>query len=190
LVRTAPALAVKVDLVAPAGTTANAGTLSADGSVLTTETVVPAPGAAFEIVTVQRVDVEEARIDAAQLKEETDIALTVIGRDLVVLPRVADSTGLRFVVTEPAVTVKLAVVAFAATVTEAGTVRAVGMLLARLTAVPPAGAAFERVTEQLAEPPVVSETLVHDSVESDSGGITVIANVFTPPFKVALTLAV
>ncbi len=47
----------------------------------------------------------------------------------------------------PVVALKLAVVAAAATVTEAGTVSEV-LLLDRVTSAPPAGAAFVRVTVQ------------------------------------------
>jgi hypothetical protein len=67
--------------------------------------------------------------------------------------------------TEETVAVKLAVVAPAATVTEAGTVTAL-LLLARLTAKPPLAAAAFRVTLQLTVPAPVTEPLVQLSALS------------------------
>ena len=67
--------------------------------------------------------------------------------------------------TEETVAVKLALVAPAATVTEAGTVTD-ELLLARLTAKPPVGAAAFRVTVQLSVPAPVIEPLVQLSALS------------------------
>ena len=52
---------------------------------------------------------------------------------------------------EPVLAEKVPVVEPAATVTEAGTVKAAGAVLARATLEPPAGAAFESVTVQVVE---------------------------------------
>jgi hypothetical protein len=68
-------------------------------------------------------------------------------------------------VTEETVAVKAAVVAPAATVTEAGTVT-VELLLARLTVNPPVAAAAFRVTVQLSVPDPVNEPLVQLSALS------------------------
>jgi hypothetical protein len=64
------------------------------------------------------------------------------------------------VLTAETVAVKLALVAPAATVTEAGTVTAL-LLLARLTAKPPLSAAAFSVTVQLSVPAPVIDALVH-----------------------------
>ena len=72
------------------------------------------------------------------------------------------------VVTASVVTLKLAEVAAAATVTDAGTVR-VGLVLVRVTLMPPLGAAWVRVTVQVLEefgPRLVG---LHDSEETDTG---------------------
>jgi hypothetical protein len=60
--------------------------------------------------------------------------------------------------TEATVAVKEADVAFAATVTDAGTVTA-DLVLARLTLKPPVGAADERVTVQASEPAPLKDAL-------------------------------
>jgi hypothetical protein len=57
---------------------------------------------------------------------------------------------------------KLAFVAFATTITDAGTVTA-ALLLARLTANPPAGAAPVRLTVQASDPVPVIEALLQDT---------------------------
>jgi hypothetical protein len=58
--------------------------------------------------------------------------------------------------------VKPPLVAFAATITDAGTVTDT-LLLDRLTANPPAGAAAVRLTVQASDPPPVIEALLHDT---------------------------
>ena len=75
------------------------------------------------------------------------------------LPALAVRVAVCAVLTEETVAVKVAVVAPAATVTEVGTVTA-ELLLARLTAKPPVGAAAFRVTVQLSVPDPVNEPLV------------------------------
>jgi hypothetical protein len=77
----------------------------------------------------------------------------------VTLPAQAVSVTATPELTEDTVAVKLALVAPAATVTEAGTVTAL-LLLARLTAKPPVAAAVFRVTVQLSVPAPVIEPLV------------------------------
>jgi hypothetical protein len=69
--------------------------------------------------------------------------------------------------TDDTVAVKIALVAFAGTVTDAGTITAES-LLARLTAIPPAGAASVRLTVQASDPEPVIEALVHETVPTVS----------------------
>jgi hypothetical protein len=75
------------------------------------------------------------------------------------LPALTVRVAVCAVLTEETVAVKVAVVDPAATVTEAGTVT-VELLLARLTAKPPVGAAAFSVTVQLSVPDPVNEPLV------------------------------
>ena len=70
MVEIVPAVAVKVVEVAPTGTVIEAGTLSA-AALLERETVVPLPGAALEMLTVQVVVALDARVVGLQVKEET-----------------------------------------------------------------------------------------------------------------------
>ena len=86
------------------------------------------------------------------------------------------------------VTVKLALVAPAATVTLAGTLAARGRLLVRLTTVPPGGAALGSVTVPVAGVPpttLVGLTVNEESVAGGGGvlaGFTVrLAERVTPP---------
>ncbi len=81
-------------------------------------------------------------------------------------------------------------VAPVATVTEAGTVRA-ALLSDRVTAVPPVGAAWERVTVQLEEPPetTVIGLQLNDVMVVVAGGVTVTDAVAVLPFSEALMVA-
>jgi len=75
----------------------------------------------------------------------------------------------------PAFAVKLAVVAPAATVTEAGTVSAVVLLSERLTTVPPLGAVVESVTVQVDVDPDVTLAGAQLSVDAEMRETTLIA---------------
>jgi hypothetical protein len=92
-----------------------------------------------------------------------------------------------FVVTEPAVAVKVAVVEPAGTVTEAGTVRA-ALLSLRLTAVPPVEAARDRVTVHEEVAPDETDVGEHCRLEIVrlAGGVTVSENVLEEPLRVAV----
>ena len=92
--------------------------------------------------------------------------------------------------TLPAVTVKLAVVEPAAAVTDAGVVSA-ELLSDKATVEPPAGAAADNVTVQVAVAPDTTLTGEHASFETVTvaEGVTVTAAVPEPPFNVAVTVA-
>jgi hypothetical protein len=79
-----------------------------------------------------------------------------------VLPALAESVTACALLTEETVAEKLVVVAPAATVTEAGTVTEV-LLLLRLTVKPPVGAAVFSETVQASEPAPVMEAFVQVS---------------------------
>ena len=90
--------------------------------------------------------------------------------------------------TEPAVAVKLAVDAPAATVTEAGVVNA-ELLSETVTAEPPVGAAADSVTVQVDVAPEAMLVGEHASLETvTAGGVTVTAAVAELPFSAAVTV--
>jgi hypothetical protein len=92
--------------------------------------------------------------------------------------------------TVPAVAVKFAVVAPAATVTDAGTV-SVPLLDESATDAPPVNAADVNVTVQVKVPPDTTELGEHVRPETTgAGGVTVTEAVFEVPFTVAVTVAV
>jgi hypothetical protein len=92
--------------------------------------------------------------------------------------------------TVPAVAVKLAVVVPAATVTDAGTVRA-ALLEESPTDAPPVSAAEVNVTVQAEVAPDATELGAHDKLETaGAGGATVTVAVFVIPLKLAETVTV
>ena len=81
---TAAALAVKVALVAPAGTSTETGTVRAEVRLLASATLEPLPEAALERTTVQVVEAEAGRLVLVHCREEIVIgAMTENARDLV-----------------------------------------------------------------------------------------------------------
>ena len=90
---TAAAVAVKVAVVAVAGTATDGGTVSAEVRLLDRPTVEPVAGAGAESVTVQVVEVEAARVMLPQAREEMVIgaagAVMEIARGLLEEPREA-----------------------------------------------------------------------------------------------------
>jgi len=94
------------------------------------------------------------------------------------------------VVIAAAVAVKVDVVVPASTITEAGAVRALVILLERATVVPPEGADWEIVTVQVVDADEASETLTHDSELTDIVAVTEIATDLVPPFRVAVRFEV
>ena len=142
-----PAVAVKLAVVAVAGMVRDAGTVNRP--LLEDKlTAVPPVGAALDSITVQEVLALVARLEAVHVREDRFTGASreiVTGDELPLSEAVIVALALALIV--PAVTVKLAVVAVAGTVTEAGTVKS-PLLEDRLTAVPPVGAALDSVTVQ------------------------------------------
>ena len=92
--------------------------------------------------------------------------------------------------TVPAVALKVAVVAPAVTVTDAGTVRA-ALFEESPTDAPPVSAAELSVTVQVEAAPDATELGEHDKFDTaGDGGVTVTEAVFEVPFTVAVTVAV
>ena len=91
--------------------------------------------------------------------------------------------------TVPAVAVKLAVVAPAVTVTDAGTVNA-ALFEESPTEDPPVKAARDRVTVQLEVAPDATELGVQDKPETAGGRGVTVTEAVALPFSVAVTVTV
>jgi hypothetical protein len=150
----------------------------------------PPAGAATERVTVQ---VEELPEVMEKGEHEsvlgTGRAATVREAVLEVPLAVAVTTTAVLVVTEAAVTEKVAEVDPEATVTEAGVLSA-ALLSERVTNCPPAGAAAERVTVHEAELPEVMEAGEQESVLGTGRAVTVTEDVLEVPLAAAVTTTV
>lgn len=148
---TAPAVAVKVAEVEPAGTVTDGGTVRV-GLLEDTATVAPPVGAVADSVTVQEVLVLEARLEAVQCREVgvTGASTEMMrGSDVPLREAVMVAPALGVMAPEVgvAVAVKPAEVEPAGIVTDSGTLR-VGLFEDRVTTRPPAGAALDSVTVQ------------------------------------------
>jgi hypothetical protein len=147
-----PVAAVKVADVELAGTRTDDGTVNTVGAVLVSATVAPAPEAALDNVAVQVVEALAARLILTHWREERVIAETkenVTGLEEPL--REAVTVAVWSVASRPVVALKVAEVEPAGTRTEAGTVNAVGALLARATVAPDPEAALDNVTVQVVE---------------------------------------
>jgi len=120
------------------------------------------------VVAVFTFTLPKDRLDELTLRVGTP-GLSCRAKVSATLPALAVRVAVCAVLTEETVAVKVAVVAPAATVTEAGTVTD-ELLLARLTAKPPVGAAAFRVTVQLSVQAPVIDELLHESADGVTGG--------------------
>src|SRR5580704_9428330 len=145
----AAAVALNVAVVAPAPTVTEAGTVS-EALLLASVTLEPPVGAVCVSVTVHVLTALCPRLVGLQATLETSTgAKRLIVAVCELLPSVAVTVALWLLAIEAAaVALKVAVVAPAATVTEAGTVSNV-LLLASVTLEPPVGAVWVRVTVQV-----------------------------------------
>ncbi len=145
LAMTVPEVAVKEAVVEEAATVTDAGTFSTE-LLEDNDTVSPPEGAAPDSVTVHEVLLLEARLEAVHVNEDRLTGATSeIGRDNEVPLRDAVMVAVELEVTVPAVAVKDAVVAEAATPTEDGTLK-LALLEDNVTTVPPVGAGSDSVT--------------------------------------------
>ena len=171
---------VKVADRAPAAIVTLAGTCAADVLLLLKVTTAPTVGAAPLRVTVPVELLPPTTEVGDRVTEDKDAAVTV-SVAFVLVPRVAVTTEVVVEATPNVVTVKVADVLPADTVTLAGTLAAAVLLLVRLTETPPVGAAaFSRTVPVELLPPT---TLVGFSDTEDTliAGFTVSVAFALPP---------
>jgi len=130
---------VNVAVVAPAGTVAVAGTVAAEVLLDESATVRPPVGAGLLIVTVPVEVLPPATVVGLSVRPEAVGAVTVRLAVSVTAPALAVITGAVFAATATVVTVAVALLAPAATVTEVGRV-ADGSLDVNVTVKPAGGA--------------------------------------------------
>ncbi len=155
---TALVLTVKVALVAPAATVTLAGTLAAVVLLLESVTVAPPAGAAPLKVTVPVEEFPPVTLVGFSESEERvggggGAAVTVSEADLLAPLNVAEMETVVDTATALVLTVNVALVAPAATVTLDGTLATVVLLLESVTTAPPDGAAPLSVTVPVEEFP-------------------------------------
>jgi hypothetical protein len=154
-------VAVKLALVAFAGTSTLAGIDTRALLLLERLTVNPAAGAAAVSVTLQLsvpAPVTDGMLQLIALSAE-DTALSATAKVFDTVPALAVSVAVWADATAVMVAVKLALVALAATRTVAGRETAV-LLLDKFTESPPDGAADVSVTLQVSEPAPVIDALL------------------------------
>lgn len=145
---TAPPVTVNVAELAPAGTVTETGAVATVVLEDVRVTTSPPVGATPDSVTVP-VDVPFAAIDVGFRVSPVTVrsgAVTVMTAEADELLADAEIVDVLSLFTAAAETVKVAVVAPAATVTEPGTVAALTIELVSVTTKPPAGATRSRVT--------------------------------------------
>jgi hypothetical protein len=178
---TATVLTVKVALVLPLGTVTVAGTVAAEVLLLVSVTAVPPAGAGPLKVTVPWEAEPPVTLVGLSTRALAAGGVTVRVAVLVTPPLAADIVTVVEADTAVLVTVNVALVLPAVTVTVEGTVAADVLLLVSVTAVPPVGAGPLKVTVPWeVEPPV---TLAGLSVRAlTAGGVTVrVVVLVTPP---------
>jgi len=163
-------VAVKVAVVAPAATVTLTGTVAA-ALLLDKLTDSPPVGAALPKVTVPVDEVPPVTEVGFIVTDETVGGFTVRIAVLVPALKVAEMVAEAVLATAVVVTLKVAVVAPAATDTLAGTVAA-ALLLDKVTDSPPVGAALPNVTVPVDEVPPVAE-VGFSVTEETTGGFTV-----------------
>lgn len=178
-------VAVKVVVVDPVATVTLAGTCTAAVLLLVSEIVAPPVGAAPLRVTVPVDEFPPVTLVGFSVTDDNDTeapGFTVSVALLEPLLYVPVIVTLVTLATELVVTVNVAVVDPAATLTLIGTCAAVVLLLVRETLAPPVGAAPLSVTVPVDElPPVTLVGLsVTDDNEMDDAGFTVSVAVFVP----------
>lgn len=177
----------KLALVCPADTVTLDGTVATDVLLLESVTLAPPDGAAAVRVTVPVELFRPVTLVGLRVREESvtvDAGLMVSDACWELLPSVAVIVAVVVVVTDVVVTLNLAEVEPAATVTLPGTVAA-ALLLLKLTTDPPDGAGDDRVTvpvELLPPVTLVGFRVNEEIVGPDEPGCTVkLVDTVAPP---------
>jgi hypothetical protein len=164
LIVSVPVVTLNVAVATFAATGTDAGAVNAGDPLFPTVTNTPPAGAACDSVTVHDALPFELNVAAVHVSPfmvaDTCSAIVVLA---VVPLNVPVSVAAWFAVIVPVVTVNVALVAFAVTVTDAGAVNAGDPLLPSVTTAPPAGAACDSVIVHDAVPFELSEVAVHVS---------------------------
>ena len=156
-----PAVAVNVAVVELAATVTDAGTVS--NALLSDTVTVVAAVAAFDSVIVHVLLADELTLVGVHTSDVRSTGATRLMLAVWVAPlNVAVTVAVWSVAMLPAVAVKVALVAPAPTVTEAGTVSTVPVPDSAIVA-PPAGAAVDSVTVQVAVVPLDNAAGEHRS---------------------------
>ena len=180
-----PAMSTTEAPVVPAATARRSG-VAKKLLLLLKATTVPPVGAVCEMTTLHVVAPPELTVVGVQANEDRLAAGLSVKLAVLELPlRVAVKTAVCAVAMVPAVSMTEAAVAPAAMVTDTGVAKKL-LLLLRLTAVPPAGAACERTTLQVAAPPELSVVGVHANDDKLAAGLSVKLAVLELPFRVAV----
>jgi hypothetical protein len=177
VVPTATVVTLNVALVAPAATVTLAGTAATDVLLLLSVTTAPPVGAALLNVTVPVEELPPVTLVGFRLTPERAAPGAVTVRFAEAVPLYVPEMLTEVVVpTATVVTVNVALVAPAATVTFAGTVATDVLLLESVTTAPPVGAALFSVTVPVEVAPPVTDAGLTLS-EEIAGGFTVTTNV-------------
>jgi hypothetical protein len=172
LVATGSVVAVKVAVVAPAATVTDAGTWAAAGVLELSVTTKPPVGAGLASVTVPVEDTPPTtEVGSKATDVRTGVVTIRVAVWLTLLKRAVMVTGV-LVATGSVVAVKVAVVAPAVTVTDAGTWATAVLLELRATTAPPGAAGLASVTVPVEDTPPATEVGFRPT-EMRSGGVTV-----------------
>jgi hypothetical protein len=178
--------------VAPAGTVTETGTLAETLEVVSVTTTPPAGAAPLRVtvpVTPAPPTTDAGFTDTDLSETEAAAGFTVSAAVFETPPLVAVMVTAVTAVTVEVVTLNVAVVAPAATVTLAGTV-ADALLDASVTTRPPAGAADDNVTVPVLAVPPVTDVGFKATVLSTGAVIPSDADWLTPPSVPVIVLAV
>ena len=157
VVNTERVVTVKVAVVFPAATVTLAGTVATVVRLLERVTTAPPVGARPFSVTVAVDDCIPPLTVVGFSVREVSVGAVTVNTVVFATPRVAVIVTEAFAATAVVVIVNVAVVAFAGTVTLAGTCAALVLLLESVTTAPPAGAGPVRVTVPVEETPPTTE---------------------------------
>src|SRR5271166_2260157 len=179
LLATGLVVTLKVAVVALAATVTLAGTCAAAVLPLDRVTIAPPAGAEPFKVTVP-VDVPPPKTDAGLTLTDASTAAVTVKLAFWATPYAPEMVSDVVVPTGLVVTLKVAVVAFAATVTVACTCAAAVLLLDRVTTAPPAGAGPLSVTVPVDELPPSADVGLR-ATELRTGAVTVKAELWVVP---------